>query len=361
MGSGLRVVVRVDGGRLIGSGHVMRCLVLADALRRAGATVRFVCRAHEGHFGDLIARAGHELLLLPAPNGAQRFSGPPVHASWLGETPERDAAQTLAAIAADGCDLLVVDHYGIDCRWQRVLRPHCRRLFVIDDLADREHDCDFLLDQNLYEDAATRYRDKVPASARCFLGPAFALLREEVRAARGLPRPAPPPWRIVAFFGATDVGQLLPMTVAAARLLTDLPLSFDLVGPLSSSTTLPGNVRWQARAGDFGALMAGSHLALGAPGSATLERMYLGLPSLLVVCADNQREAAGVLQRAGLADVLGTAADMSAARLAAGVRERLADPAALTTMAARLAAQSVGQQTDELFHQLGGINAATHG
>lgn len=358
----MRVVIRVDGGCWLGSGHVMRCLVLADALRRHGAMVRFVCRAHEGHFGDLVAASGHGLSLLQAPDSVQKLAGPPDHAAWLGDTPKRDAAATLVAMSGVDCDLLVVDHYGIDARWQRILRPHCRRIFVIDDLADRTHDCDFLLDQNLYENMEARYRHRVPAAARCFLGPRFALLRDDVRMARSLPRPSsPPPWRIVAFFGATDVGQMVPMMVEAARLLEDLPVSFDLVGPLPVAVTLPANVRWQARTVNFGALMASSHLALGAPGSVVLERMYLGLPSLLVVCADNQREAAGVLQRAGLAVVAGTAVDMTADGLAAALRDLLGDSVRLSAMAARLALQSVGTGTGAMLDELGGAHVATDG
>ena len=96
-----------------------------------------------------------------------------VHAKWLGAHWKIDAAQTIHEIQNCFIDILIVDHYGIDYRWESRLRPFCNRIMVIDDLADRKHDCDFLLDQNLGK-SFQDYHGLVARSAKQFFGPEFA-------------------------------------------------------------------------------------------------------------------------------------------------------------------------------------------
>src|SRR5687767_1401439 len=169
----MKVAFRTDASREIGSGHVMRCLALAAELRSRGAEITFVCRALPEHYASLIAQAGHSLV-------------------------EHDA------VAADW---LVVDHYGLDARWEREQRAHARKILAVDDLADRPHDCDVLVDQNLARNAQERYAGRVPAGCELLLGPRFALLRPEfaqIREGWHEPREARGAPRVIIMFGGAD-------------------------------------------------------------------------------------------------------------------------------------------------------------
>jgi len=145
----MNILIRVDSSNAIGSGHVMRCLTLADSLREKGCNCQFVCRNHPGNLSALIQEKGYRVTLLPL----QEFQveAYPHHADWVGADWQIDAKETGSLIATLETPpaWLVIDHYGLDARWETSLRPAVGRIFVIDDLADRTHDCDCLLDQNL--------------------------------------------------------------------------------------------------------------------------------------------------------------------------------------------------------------------
>lgn len=180
-------VFRTDASYEIGTGHVMRCLTLARALRERGAECRFVCRAHPGYLLGRIREQGFEAFALPCASGecaqpGQAAESALAHAEWLGTDWRTDAEFTRAALGETIADWLVVDHYALDARWKTALRPHCRKLLVIDDLADREHHCDLLLDQNLVADIEHRYDSKLPEHCgRIILGPQYAAAATGVR------------------------------------------------------------------------------------------------------------------------------------------------------------------------------------
>lgn len=178
----MNVVFRVDASLLIGSGHVMRCLSLADALRDRGGECHFICRDHPGHLNDLIARRGYSVHSLAAAEGGVAVSGL-VHGAWLGVGQEQDASEAALILNELKPDWLVIDHYALDIRWEQQLVRYCKKLMVIDDLADRVHACDLLLDQNLGR-AREDYVALLPASGKALIGPEYALLRPEFAALR---------------------------------------------------------------------------------------------------------------------------------------------------------------------------------
>ncbi|WP_222115808.1 UDP-2,4-diacetamido-2,4,6-trideoxy-beta-L-altropyranose hydrolase [Chromobacterium vaccinii] len=175
----VKIYFRVDASLSIGSGHVIRCLTLANALVGHGAQCTFICRTHEGNLLELIEEQGHKVFAL-APL-AQDFSGKKVSFSgddWLGVSWEQDAIETCACFGDEIADWLVVDHYSLDYRWEKKLKDRYRQLMVIDDLADRNHACDVLLDQNLGRKIED-YSQLVPSHAVVLAGPHYALLRKE--------------------------------------------------------------------------------------------------------------------------------------------------------------------------------------
>ena len=312
----LQIVFRTDASLTIGTGHVMRCLTLAGALAKTGANVSFICREHEGHFCDLIEERGFAVHRLPAPAENFTTEATPAHASWLGATWQEDAGQTGAVIKSLGIkpDWLVVDHYALDSRWEHALRPLVGRIFVIDDLADRIHDCDLLLDQNLFADMQTRYAGRVPEDCRLLLGPEYALLQPIYAELHDrIPPREGPVRRILISFGGADRDNLIGRALAAFLSLNRPDIDVDVVIS-DSSPYAPGiraqtagqaNIHLHGTLPTLAPLMAKADFAIGAAGTTSWERLCLGLPALVVTLAENQRPIADELQRVGLVRWLG--------------------------------------------------------
>jgi UDP-2,4-diacetamido-2,4,6-trideoxy-beta-L-altropyranose hydrolase len=293
------IAVRVDASSRIGTGHLVRCLTLADELKRRGAHLRFLCGSLPDHCAHLVTRRGHELVQIPSdPLGSELV----------------DAEYSAAALADRRWEWVVVDNYALGAAWETVMRALSARVFVIDDLANRNHDCDALLDQNYLPEGATRYLGKVPASCELFVGPEFALLhpdyrrhRQTLKARQGRAR------RLLVFFGGTDPEQMTELSLAALSSpgLSDLSVEFVCPGEpsrLRQFETLaakrPNTVVHGARP-SLADLMAQSDLFLGGGGTTTWERMCLGLPSLVITMAENQRQVVDCLAARGLVRLVG--------------------------------------------------------
>jgi len=304
------VVFRTDASLQIGTGHVMRCLTLADGLRSQGAECIFICRAHEGNLLDLIAQRGHTAFPLPA--SSSTFTDNAVgHESWLGTDWYSDARQTEKILAELKVNWLVVDHYALDSRWENYLRSYCRRLMVIDDLADRPHDCDLLLDQNLGR-TVDDYKNLLPDSAVCFVGPQYVLLRPEFAQLRSDSlerRKNPQLKRLLITMGGVDKDNVTGSVLEALKSCS-LPeyLSVTIVmGPHAPwlnevkvmALAMPYPTEVLVAVKDMAALMVSSDLAIGAAGSTSWERCCLGLPTIQLVLAANQEEVAKHLEKIG--------------------------------------------------------------
>ena len=177
------VAFRVDASTQIGTGHVMRCLTLALGLAERGASVQFICRSHDGNLINLIEHRGFDVFSLPANNLPMTQIKPssldslPAHAHWLGCDWYTDAEQC-SAVINKSLDWIIVDHYSLDYRWEAALRHLTDAVMCIDDLADRAHHCDMLLDQNLGR-TINDYSHLTPNQTKFLLGPKYALLRPE--------------------------------------------------------------------------------------------------------------------------------------------------------------------------------------
>lgn len=311
----LRVAFRADASIDIGTGHVMRCLTIAEVLRTRGAQCVFISRAHPGNLLALIRQRGFEALELPlaADSG---LDAPSAQAAWLGCSWEDDAQQTRQALTGHPLDWLVVDHYALDARWEKALRVHAEKLLVIDDLANRTHDCDVLLDQNLGR-KADDYATLVPFHCKLLIGPAYALLRSEFASAReqSLARRQQPRLNhLLISLGGVDKDNL---TLAVLNALQHSTLPSDTHITVVMGPHAPGLLSVQRQAvgmhwstdvlinvQDMAALMAQSDLAIGAAGTTAWERCCLGLPSIALVLAENQRGVAAALMAAGCARIL---------------------------------------------------------
>ena len=179
----MHIVFRTDASLQIGTGHVMRCLTLAQALLERGAQCSFICREHPGNLIDLIRQRGFLVYALRCDQDWVVQENTPSHAGWLGADWQADAEESKVGAAKTAIDWLIVDHYALDRRWEHAMRAHCRHIMVIDDLADRPHDCDLLLDQNLGRNLKD-YDGLLEGKAKTLIGPQYALLRHEFLALR---------------------------------------------------------------------------------------------------------------------------------------------------------------------------------
>ncbi|GBO83150.1 UDP-2,4-diacetamido-2,4,6-trideoxy-beta-L-altropyranose hydrolase [Marinobacter salsuginis] len=320
MTESLAVAFRVDASTLAGSGHVMRCLTLADALAEKGARCYFVMRQKPGSLESAVRSRGHHFLMLSSggtEKSARRSESEPPHAGWLGVGWEADASDTLQALKGIELEWLVVDHYALDYRWESKVFVCCRRLMAIDDLADRRHQCDLLLDQNLGR-KPDDYDGLVPGHAKQLIGSDYALLRPEFSRIRVMSleaRQTREPGNILVSMGGVDAtnvtGDVLRVldtieAISAYRVTVVLGAAcphIDEVREQAESMRLDARV--VVNANNMAELMSQADFAIGAAGGSAWERCCLGLPSLLVVMADNQRPGAEALKRAGASLSLG--------------------------------------------------------
>ena len=335
------IVIRTDASVAIGYGHVIRCLTLAEALRERRIAVSFVCREHKGHLCDLAEERGFAVSRLPAPKEEAQSEETFSHTAWLGAPWQEDAEGTQVAMEISGAkpDWLVVDHYALDSRWETALRPYAKRLVVIDDLANRGHDCDALVDPT-YGETAERYKGLVPTQAHYLCGSQYALLRPQFRLQRQSPGRIIPPVedsRVHMFFGGTDVGDY---TIRFSRLLLSYVGGMRICAVLGRSCTqhnrlkllateYPGRFSWQTNVEDMAASMAGCDFALGAPGGATWERACVGLPAVYLAVSSNQAAILERLHLNGLCVYLGMANDINDQAFVEGTRKFFSDRAKL--------------------------------
>ncbi|MDF1582048.1 MAG: UDP-2,4-diacetamido-2,4,6-trideoxy-beta-L-altropyranose hydrolase [Methyloprofundus sp.] len=324
----MKVVFRTDASIKIGTGHVMRCLTLAKDLVEQGAKVQFICRDHSGNLIERIRQEGFELYTLITANNCHfelreeslksklTYSDEEsptqklAHAEWLGVSQKQDANDCQPILEIINPDWLIVDHYAIAQAWQNALKPYYQKLMVIDDLGDRNHLCDLLLDQN-YGSTAAKYQSRIPAHCKVLVGAHYALLRPEFAQ-----------WRetslkrreqvqniktLLITLGGVDpdnyTGQILS-ELAKTQLDKDIEIIVimgatapHLASVKNQAETMPIKTTVKTNVINMAELMTHADLAIGAAGATTWERCCLGLPSIQLVIAENQRQIAHALAK----------------------------------------------------------------
>ena len=341
----VRVIFRVDSSPRMGGGHVMRCLSLADSLAARGGKVAFVSALLPDSLADLVRAAGHDVLRIE-PVDDLRFEGDDWDSAVLPPQAQAvDVERTL--LAAGPADWLVLDHYRLDRSWSEAL-PAGLRTLVIDDLANRRHACDILVDQT-FGRAAADYAGLTSEGAKILAGARYAMLRPEFPATRPAAlarREQPlPPRRLLISLGQTDVGGVT-RTVLESVLPDPREIAIDVVLGATASS-----LAWaKARAAEdprielhidsreMATLIARADVAVGAAGSTAWERCCLGLPTVTLILADNQRLVASNLERVGAIMV---AADAS--RAGECVRRLCNDESLRLSMIAAASAITDGQ------------------
>jgi UDP-2,4-diacetamido-2,4,6-trideoxy-beta-L-altropyranose hydrolase len=378
----MKVFIRVDASTQIGTGHVMRCLTLAGDLKQFEMEVSFICRVLPGNLCGYIESKGFKVYRLKVEtNLAEDKYWERLGKNWL-----EDAQETRKILLNKATDLsdmnnidkqalflnegyneeenitnissrivakifsnaeislesasnlsLVVDNYSLDIKWEKYLRPYVNKIMVVDDLANRPHDCDILLDQNYYKNLDSRYDGLIPSHCRKLLGPKYALLRPEFhQAKKNLRKRDGKVRRILVFFGGSDPTNETVKTLEAIKLLNRPDIVIDVVvgaanphkeevKELCSQMT---NTTYHCQVENMADLMAAADLAIGAGGVTTWERLYLELPTIAIAVAENQVEMLEALGEAGMVWYLGNNHIVEVSRLKAKTKyliENLSD------------------------------------
>ena len=308
----MNIVIRTDASTVIGTGHIMRCRSLALEMKNRGFRVTFIVRDLPGHLGWLLVQDGLKVELLPRPIS---ISNSKDYSSWLGVSQYVDAEQTLSIMRSMKCHLLIVDHYGLDQIWESLLRNSAERIMVIDDLCNRFHNCDLLLDQNYSLQGPERYSLYIPEFCKLLLGPRYALLRPEFRRARKLPtHHSKEVQRVLIYFGGSDINNLTCLALRAlsnsrfARLNVDVVVgpNFEHLSELQNLSACRSRTEIYSTSVQLSTLMSSADLAIGAGGGTMWERACMGLPSLVVSLAENQVAQCEAMSAAGLIEYLGS-------------------------------------------------------
>lgn len=338
------ILIRCDASISIGSGHVMRCRTLARVLQKRGATIVFLCRRQTGDLINLLEKE-FDVLNLPehALTNCDELEERDLYSAWLGCSQDQDADDCLKSLSESGissASWLVVDHYGLDINWEvkmlaSIAGDDSPRLLVIDDLADRQHHTDLLLDQNFFGNITeTRYSGLVPEHCRQLLGPHYALLGPEYAHLHLKVPMRQQVKRVLVFFGGVDQINLTSRALEALSSPVFADLAVDVVIGLQSphrqqveelAASRP-HTTLHFQLPSLACLIACADLAIGAGGATTWERACLGLPSIVIAIADNQLPFSLALHRAGQLQLLGIAQSVSMEKIRQAIVGSIREP-----------------------------------
>lgn len=324
----------------IGSGHLARCLNLAEKLREKNLNVLFVCCELPGNNIELIKERKFQIYSLPYRGESS------IDVSW-----QTDAQWVQVLLKKmNPIDYLIVDHYGLDRNWENSVRCLTKKIIVIDDLADREHDCDLLIDQNFYPDQEIRYKNLLPKFCVTLLGPEYALLSNDFRYRREKLRPRERnPNRILISFGGSDVTNETSNAIKACMQFKNVNMMIDVVVGSSNPhrellrelCAASFNMNYLFRVNNIAELMEKADFSIGACGVMNWERCCLALPSLVITTASNQVEIAKHLASYGAIKYVGNTGHVVVDQLFHEMNVFLNDPQEL-----RLMSQLAGKLVD---------------
>jgi UDP-2,4-diacetamido-2,4,6-trideoxy-beta-L-altropyranose hydrolase len=298
----MKLFIRADASTQIGSGHVMRCLTLADELKQWETETSFICRKESGNLIRLIETKGFKVYSLPA---------------GIDVESDRELTQNILKKQTIFPDWFIIDHYELDISYESSLRQIVKNIMVIDDIANRQHDCDLLLDQN-YCLNRNRYKRLTPQHCTQLLGPQYVLLRPQFRETRKDLKKCHPERklgrrRLFVFLGGSDPGNVTYKVLRAIQMFETPDIAVDVV--IGSSNphrcevetliSLMPCATCHVQVENMAELMATADIGVGAAGITTWERCCVGLPSIVIILAENQRKVAETLDKSRVVINLG--------------------------------------------------------
>lgn len=320
----MKIAFRVDASDKMGSGHFMRCLTLANVLKHGGHNCKFLFQSLPEIFIDRLKELGHQFICLrdlmnntknDCINSEPKLS----HSQWLESSQLADAAAVRKALKDERFEWMIVDNYALDALWEREISASVQNIMVIDDLADRNHTCQLLLDQNFYIDGKSRYDELLSSQTRCLMGPQYALLMPDYAELHKLTKPRKTIQNVLIYFGGADRHNMTGKCLNALSELNMQNIEFHVIVPIMSAhidkikktSDEYRNVHLKYNLKSLAPLLAECDFAIGAIGATSWERLCLGVPTLAITTGLNQRSTAADLHTAQLINLLGKAEDVN--------------------------------------------------
>ncbi|MNW42970.1 UDP-2,4-diacetamido-2,4,6-trideoxy-beta-L-altropyranose hydrolase [compost metagenome] len=290
----MRFFIRTDASAEMGTGHVMRCLTLADELRKNKHEVWFIYKKMPIHFIHLFESKGINYF---------RYETITQDDGSVEDARSMTLKLMQLQVSYSNMDWLIIDHYGIDHIWEDIVRPIFSNIMVIDDLANRRHTCELLLDTNLSDVTGKRYDGLVSKETIKLLGPEYALLREEFGYERSQMLASDriltvKPRNVLVCFGGTDPTNETFKVIRAIEhyILQDDSIVVTVVlgkaNPhikiIENQYTNHKQIRLCIQPSSMALEMVRSHFAICGGGTMTWERYCMGLPAIVIAIADNQ-------------------------------------------------------------------------
>ena len=294
--------IRVDSSSEIGIGHMMRCLTLAQELKNNFDKIIFLTQKDSSDFIGTIMKNKFEVIFIPTTNN------------------DPDIIKNLITTYSENKNFLLIDHYDIDSNFESSLKNIFERIFVIDDLANRKHDCDLLIDQNYYRDLNQRYEKLVQNDTIALLGPKYAIIRPEFRKInKKAIKKNSQIKKILVSFGGSDPTNECKKVLDALCSIENSKFEIVVVAgiynhkfeQLKKLYEKYSNIKIYRHVNDPSRLMLNSDLFIGAGGTTTWERFYMGLPSIVTIISDDQKESIEFLSDMGHIINLGLAKNVT--------------------------------------------------
>lgn len=290
---------RFDYSLKIGGGHGVRCVNLAKSLAEK-FNVIFLSRNDLPR--SLFEEQSWEVVSVP----------------WSGDEfyPDQVSDGSFCKDLIREGDLIVVDHYGLDSTWEQALVKKGGRIVVIDDLANRRHDSEILIDYNYLKDIH-RYVDLIPSECKTLLGTEYCILSQDFT--EGIDRDYGEIKKIMIFFGSFDNENLCEHVFNVLNENLDRGIEFDIIvggnspfnEQLVSLEKKNQNLTVHIQTKDIKGIMSRADLYVGSGGTVTWERCAMGLPSLVFSVAENQVEGCRALHEEGIIQYLGPSNDQT--------------------------------------------------
>lgn len=309
--------VRVDSGTKIGIGHVMRCFALVENLKKRFDNILFISNQIPGNLSSFIKNRGYKVYHI---QGYTHIEEKKLNPKNIKKRIESDAKQCIKIIEnyPNAENWVLVDHYGIDHKWENKIYEHVKKIIVIDDLANRKHNCDVLIDQNFYKNMKNRYKKLLPPNCTQLIGPKYILLRQEFKIARNKVKIREKLKRILVSFGGSDITNETYKSLLALKSL-NLKCKIDVVvgsanpniNSIKEICDCMGSTNLYHNTNKIAKLMVSADLSIGGGGSMTWERCCLGLPAIVSILSKNQHQLIKNVSKVGCVINLGQSNNLS--------------------------------------------------